>query len=101
MEEIHSRCVRRQSYHVHLPDFLGFGLAQYAFEKFLSYRQYKILQQTKPPKALEGEVSQEVFDKSQVSRDGVSIEALNMVSRLSRHTEEQRRSLASLQVSTA
>ncbi|KAL6716464.1 zinc metalloprotease [Lecanora helva] len=27
--------------------------------------QYKILQQTKPPKALEGEVSQEVFDKSQ------------------------------------
>lgn len=36
------------------------------FESFLSARQYRVLQEKKPPKALEGEVSQEVFDKSQV-----------------------------------
>ncbi|KAL2057228.1 hypothetical protein ABVK25_002281 [Lepraria finkii] len=44
---------------------VGFSLGQYLFESFLSLRQYKVLQQKKPPKALEGEVSQEVFDKSQ------------------------------------
>lgn len=44
---------------------VGFSLAQYFFEGFLSYRQYGVLRQTKPPKSLEGEVSQEVFDKSQ------------------------------------
>lgn len=45
---------------------VGFSVGQYLFEGFLSLRQYKILQQKKPPKALEGEVTQEVFDKSQV-----------------------------------
>ncbi|KAI9797032.1 MAG: hypothetical protein M1833_005865 [Piccolia ochrophora] len=44
---------------------VGFSLGQYVFESFLSMRQYKVLQQKKPPKALQGEVSQEVFDKSQ------------------------------------
>ncbi|KAK3178287.1 hypothetical protein OEA41_000420 [Lepraria neglecta] len=44
---------------------VGFSLGQYLFESFLSLRQYKVLQQKKPPKALKGEVSQEVFDKSQ------------------------------------
>lgn len=44
---------------------LGFSFAQFAFEGFLSLRQYRVLQRTKPPKALEDEVSQEVFDKSQ------------------------------------
>ncbi|KAI9724532.1 MAG: hypothetical protein M1812_000600 [Candelaria pacifica] len=44
---------------------VGFSLGQYLFEGFLSLRQYQILKQKKPPKALEGEVSQEVFDKSQ------------------------------------
>ncbi|KAI9809838.1 MAG: hypothetical protein M1825_000271 [Sarcosagium campestre] len=44
---------------------VGFSLAQYGFETFLSLRQYRVLKQTKPPKALQGEVSQEVFDKSQ------------------------------------
>ncbi|KAI4201077.1 MAG: hypothetical protein LQ350_003506 [Teloschistes chrysophthalmus] len=44
---------------------IGFGITQYVFEGFLSLRQYKILQQTKPPKALEGEIKQETFDKSQ------------------------------------
>lgn len=45
---------------------MGFSLGQYLLEGFLSLRQYKFLQATKVPKVLEGEVSQEVFDKSQV-----------------------------------
>ncbi len=45
---------------------VGFFLTQYSFESYLGYRQYRVLQRTKPPKSLEGEVSQEVFDKSQV-----------------------------------
>ncbi|KAI9046531.1 hypothetical protein LZ554_009278 [Drepanopeziza brunnea f. sp. 'monogermtubi'] len=44
---------------------IGFSLAQYAFEAFLSLRQYQVLKQTRPPKALQKEVSQEVYDKSQ------------------------------------
>ncbi|KAG8525544.1 uncharacterized protein KY384_009188 [Bacidia gigantensis] len=44
---------------------VGFSVAQYVFEGFLSLRQYQILQQKKPPKVLEGEVPQETFDKSQ------------------------------------
>lgn len=45
---------------------VGFSLAQYLFEGFLSLRQYQVLKQTKPPKVLQSEVTQEVFDKSQV-----------------------------------
>jgi STE24 endopeptidase len=45
---------------------VGFSLGQYLFEGFLSLRQYKVLQARKPPKALEGAVTQEDFDKSQV-----------------------------------
>ncbi|KAL9617425.1 MAG: hypothetical protein Q9160_007782 [Pyrenula sp. 1 TL-2023] len=44
---------------------VGFTLTNYAFESFLSFRQYKILQQKKPPKVLEDEISQEKFDESQ------------------------------------
>lgn len=44
---------------------LGFSIGQYVFESFLSFRQYRVLQQTKPPKALQDEVTQETFDKSQ------------------------------------
>ncbi|KAL2151868.1 hypothetical protein VTH82DRAFT_5052 [Thermothelomyces myriococcoides] len=44
---------------------IGFSIGQYVFEAFLGFRQYGILQKTKPPKVLEHEVSQEVFDKSQ------------------------------------
>jgi len=44
----------------------GFSLGQYILEGLLSWRQYKVLQRTKPPKVLEGEVSQKVFDESQV-----------------------------------
>jgi hypothetical protein len=32
----------------------------------LSLRQYQVLKQKKPPKTLENEITQEVFDKSQV-----------------------------------
>jgi hypothetical protein len=46
---------------------VGFSLGQYVLESFLSFRQYRVLQQTKPPKVLEGEVTQKVFDDSQVS----------------------------------
>ncbi|KAI0833027.1 peptidase family M48-domain-containing protein [Hypoxylon sp. FL0890] len=44
---------------------IGFSVAQYCFEEFLSLRQYRVLQNTKPPKVLEKEVSQDVYDKSQ------------------------------------
>ncbi|KAI4154460.1 MAG: hypothetical protein LQ341_000350 [Variospora aurantia] len=44
---------------------ITFQVAQYVFEGFLSFRQYKILQETRPPKTLEGEVDQETYDKSQ------------------------------------
>lgn len=46
---------------------IGFSVAQYLFEGFLGMRQYRVLQNKKPPKVLELEVSQEVHDKSQVS----------------------------------
>ncbi len=36
------------------------------FEGLLSLRQYSVLQRKKPPKTLEDEISQEVYDKSQV-----------------------------------
>ncbi|KAI9660868.1 MAG: hypothetical protein M1829_006433 [Trizodia sp. TS-e1964] len=44
---------------------ISFSLGQYLLESFLSYRQYRVLQQKKPPKVLEAEVTQEVYDKSQ------------------------------------
>lgn len=44
---------------------LGFSFFQYFFEGFLSLRQYRVLRQTQRPKALESDVSNAVFDKSQ------------------------------------
>ncbi|KAH0605105.1 uncharacterized protein H6S33_005087 [Morchella sextelata] len=44
---------------------LGFGVAQYLFETFLSIRQHSKLQETIPPKALQGAVNQEDYDKAQ------------------------------------
>jgi len=44
---------------------VGFSVGQYLFESFLSWRQYQVLNRTKPPKVLEAEVDQETFDKSQ------------------------------------
>ncbi|RKF61223.1 CAAX prenyl protease 1 [Erysiphe neolycopersici] len=44
---------------------LGFSIGQFVFEGILSLRQYEVLKQTRPPKVLQNEVSQDVFDKSQ------------------------------------
>ncbi|OTB06141.1 hypothetical protein M426DRAFT_319218 [Hypoxylon sp. CI-4A] len=44
---------------------IGFSVAQYCFEEFLSLRQYRVLKNTKPPKVLQNEVAQDVYDKSQ------------------------------------
>lgn len=44
---------------------IGFSVAQFLFEGYLGLRQYGVLKRTKPPKVLELEVSQDVFDKSQ------------------------------------
>ncbi|KAL4878503.1 peptidase family M48-domain-containing protein [Aspergillus karnatakaensis] len=44
---------------------VGFSLGQFILEGLLSLRQYKVLQRTKAPKVLEGEVSQKVYDQSQ------------------------------------
>jgi STE24 endopeptidase len=57
---------------------IGVSVAQYLFESFLGFRQYRVLQRTKPPKVLEHEVSQEVFDKSQAyGRAKAKFSALN------------------------
>jgi len=44
---------------------VGFSLSQYLLQSYLSFRQYKVLQRTVRPKALEAEVDQETYDKSQ------------------------------------
>ncbi|KAI1619434.1 STE24 endopeptidase [Exophiala viscosa] len=44
---------------------LGFSCGQFVLEGLLSLRQYKVLQKKKPPKTLEDEISQDVFDQSQ------------------------------------
>ncbi|KAI1259371.1 peptidase family M48-domain-containing protein [Xylariaceae sp. FL1019] len=44
---------------------IGFSIGQYCLEEFLSWRQYRVLKNTKPPKVLQQEVSQDVYDKSQ------------------------------------
>lgn len=77
---------------------VGFSLAQYAFEGFLSLRQYQVLKQTKPPKVLKNEVTQEVFDKSQVNAPRFLTYELE-ADFLWRHMEGQKRSTASSAVS--
>ncbi len=44
---------------------IGFSVAQFLFEGFLSLRQYGVLQGTQTPKVLKHEVSGDVFTKSQ------------------------------------
>ncbi|KAJ5105491.1 CAAX prenyl protease 1 [Penicillium alfredii] len=44
---------------------VGFSLGQFVLEGLLSLRQYKVLQRTKTPQVLAGEVTQKVFDQSQ------------------------------------
>jgi hypothetical protein len=45
---------------------IGFSLAEFALENWLLFRQYRVLQKTKVPKALDKEIEQNTFDKSQV-----------------------------------
>ncbi|KAF2015903.1 CaaX prenyl protease [Aaosphaeria arxii CBS 175.79] len=44
---------------------VGFSLAQFTLENWLMFRQFKVLQKKTVPKALEKEIDQETFDKSQ------------------------------------
>ncbi|KAG5944267.1 hypothetical protein E4U53_006909 [Claviceps sorghi] len=44
---------------------IGFSVGQYLLESFLTLRQYRVLQRTKPPAVLAKEINQETFDKSQ------------------------------------
>ena len=45
---------------------VGFSLAEFALENWLLFRQYRVLQRTIVPKALDKEIDQETFDKAQV-----------------------------------
>ncbi|KAK4540300.1 hypothetical protein LTR36_009612 [Oleoguttula mirabilis] len=47
------------------PLIITFALAEYSFETYLSYRQYKVLQRTTVPPQLKHEIDQKTFDKSQ------------------------------------
>ncbi|KOS17098.1 CAAX prenyl protease 1 [Escovopsis weberi] len=44
---------------------LGFSVGQFLLETFLTARQYRVLNRTKPPAVLAKEVTRETFDKSQ------------------------------------
>ena len=44
---------------------MGFSLGQFCLENWLLWRQYGVLRKTIRPKALEQEITQETFDKSQ------------------------------------
>lgn len=43
----------------------GFIVGQFAFESYLTYRQYKVLERNKLPPVLENEIDRETFEKSQ------------------------------------
>src|SRR6266480_2806314 len=45
---------------------IGFSLGQFCLENWLLWRQYGVYQRTVRPKALEQEITQETYDKSQV-----------------------------------
>ena len=51
---------------------VGFSLAEFTLENWLLFRQYRVLQRTIVPKALNKEIDQETFDKSQVRRASTS-----------------------------
>lgn len=44
---------------------VSFSLGQFLLDSFLSYRQYRVLCATRIPKALESEIDQKTYDKSQ------------------------------------
>ena len=66
---------------------VGFSLAEFALENWLLFRQYRVLQRTTVPKALNKEIDQETFDKSQV-RSLLRYPSLKLTG--SRHTVAQR-----------
>lgn len=82
---------------------VGFSVGQFVLEGLLSLRQYKVLQRTKAPKVLEGEVTQKVFDQSQVrsiaEHQGRATASLRKGYEY-RHMVAQRPSSVSSQVST-
>ncbi|ODV64176.1 zinc metalloprotease [Ascoidea rubescens DSM 1968] len=45
---------------------LGFTTAQFIFENYLTYRQYKVLQKSEPPETLKLDIPKETFSKSQL-----------------------------------
>jgi hypothetical protein len=71
---------------------VGFSLAEFALENWLLFRQYRVLQRTSVPKALNKEIDTETFDKSQV-QIFTSYPSHKLTG--SRHTVAQRPSLAS------
>ena len=48
---------------------MSFSLGHFALENYIAWRQYRVLCQTKVPKALEHEIDQKTYDKSQVRRN--------------------------------
>ena len=80
---------------------VGFSLAQFVFEGFLSLRQYQVLKHTKPPKVLASEVSQEVFDKSQVLHYIPNVHDGCSETNNTRHMDAQKQSSAPSLTSTA
>jgi hypothetical protein len=71
---------------------VGFSFAEFALENWLLFRQYRVLQRTSVPKALNKEIDTETFDKSQV-RTLIVCPTLKLTG--SRHTVAQRPSSAS------
>ena len=47
---------------------MTFSLGHFVLENYIDWRQYRVLCQTKVPKALEAEIDQKTYDKSQVRR---------------------------------
>ncbi|KAG7193552.1 uncharacterized protein KQ657_000621 [Scheffersomyces spartinae] len=66
---------------------VGLTVGKYAFESYLSYRQYQVLKRTQPPATLKLEISKKTFDKTQdygraKSRFGFISETINLVENL-------------------
>lgn len=45
---------------------MSFSIGHFFLDNYISWRQYRVLCQTKVPKALEAEIDQKTYDKSQV-----------------------------------
>lgn len=44
---------------------IGLTIGNFAFQRYLDYRQYNVLEKKSPPSTLKAEINQETFDKSQ------------------------------------